>query len=117
LKGLTSRCDASNRIVYYDYDVLGRIVLIRDQDRNILKKICYNYAGQPEDCNVYVNSLQTGTFYKQVCTGCQVGSAVIDTVQAGLYSSTLSSDDANSKAQAEIAANGQANANAKEFVL
>ena len=50
LIGITSQCDINNRVTYYEYDGLGRVILIRDQDRNILKKICYNYAGQPENC-------------------------------------------------------------------
>lgn len=50
LVGITSRCDPNNRISYYDYDNLGRLGLIRDQDQNVLKKFCYNYFGQPIDC-------------------------------------------------------------------
>jgi hypothetical protein len=48
--GMTSTCDANNKISFYEYDYLNRLTIIRDQD-NILKKICYNYAGQVEDCN------------------------------------------------------------------
>lgn len=51
LIGLTSQCDPENKIVYYEYDSFGRLNLIRDQDRNIIKKYCYNYAGQTENCN------------------------------------------------------------------
>lgn len=50
LIGMTSKCDANNIINYYEYDGLGRLSLVRDQDKNILKKLCYNYAGQPEQC-------------------------------------------------------------------
>jgi hypothetical protein len=50
LIGISSQCDANNRISYYTYDPLLRLELIIDQDKNILKKICYNYAGQPENC-------------------------------------------------------------------
>jgi YD repeat-containing protein len=50
--GVTSQADLNNRVIHYEYDGLGRLVLVRDQDRNILKKICYNYAGQVEDCGV-----------------------------------------------------------------
>ncbi|RXK81420.1 hypothetical protein [Filimonas effusa] len=50
LIGVTSQCDAANRITYYKYDEVGRLQLIRDQDGNILKKICYNYAGLPVAC-------------------------------------------------------------------
>jgi YD repeat-containing protein len=48
--GATSQCDPNNRIIYYEYDAFGRLALIRDQDRNVVKKICYNYNGQAGDC-------------------------------------------------------------------
>jgi hypothetical protein len=41
--GKTSECDAANRISYYEYDDLGRLHFIRDQNRNILKMYEYNY--------------------------------------------------------------------------
>jgi hypothetical protein len=54
LIGITSQCDANNKISFYEYDSFNRLTLIRDQDNNILKKICYNYAGQVEDCPLQV---------------------------------------------------------------
>lgn len=50
LIGMTSQCDANNRISYYEYDAFNRLSLVRDQDKKAVKKICYNYAGQPENC-------------------------------------------------------------------
>ena len=50
LIGLSSQSDANNKIMYYVYDVSGRLTHIIDIDKNILKKICYNYAGQAENC-------------------------------------------------------------------
>lgn len=50
LVGMKTQCDINNRISYYSYDGFGRLLSIRDQDRNILKKFCYNYTGQPENC-------------------------------------------------------------------
>jgi hypothetical protein len=50
LIGMTSVSDLNNRVSYYEYDQLNRLKLIRDNDRNVIKKFCYNYAGQPEDC-------------------------------------------------------------------
>jgi len=48
--GISSQCDANNKITYYEYDGLARLSLVRDGDRNIIKKFCYNYTGQAEVC-------------------------------------------------------------------
>lgn len=44
LIGLTSQTDPSGMTIFYEYDGLGRLDNIRDQDRNVLKKFQYNYA-------------------------------------------------------------------------
>jgi YD repeat-containing protein len=43
LFGVTSQSDANNRIVYYSYDGLGRLQVIKDQDGNIIKTVNYYY--------------------------------------------------------------------------
>jgi hypothetical protein len=112
LIGLTSQCDANNRISYYEYDALNRLVLVRDQDKNILKKICYNYAGQPEACGYYYSTSQNGAFTRNNCPAGQTGGTVIYTVPAGSYTSTVSQAAADQLAQNDVTANGQAYANA-----
>ncbi len=50
MAGITSQCDENNKIVYYEYDIQGRLVVIRDMHRKIIKKYCYNLYGQSENC-------------------------------------------------------------------
>ncbi len=95
LVGMTSQCDANNRITYFEYDAFSRLNLVRDHDKKILKKICYNYAGQPENCITYYNTAQSGLYFKSGCFGCLVGSSVLYTVQANTYSSTISQANAD----------------------
>lgn len=41
--GKTNDCDANNRLLFYEYDQLGRLIIVRDQNRNIIKTYEYNY--------------------------------------------------------------------------
>ncbi|MBO9566973.1 MAG: RHS repeat protein [Niastella sp.] len=40
-KGVTSITDPSGKIIFYEYDPLGRLIRLRDQDGNIIKKYDY----------------------------------------------------------------------------
>ncbi|WP_166437113.1 DUF5977 domain-containing protein [Niastella caeni] len=115
LIGITSQTDAGNHTTYYEYDAFGRLVLVRDQDGNAIKKICYNYAGQPENCTgapIYINAATVGRFTKQGCSTGYSGSVVSYGVAPGKYTSTISQADADQKAMDEVNANGQSHANA-----
>ena len=46
LVGMTSQCDADNRVTYYQYDALGRMKVVLDQDHNVIKTVQYHYQGQ-----------------------------------------------------------------------
>jgi len=114
LIGMTNQCDANNRIIYYEYDGMSRLAIVRDQDRNVLKKNCYSYVGQANACSFtyYYNAQQSRTYTRNDCTSGYTGSQVSYTVPASTYSSTISQADADAKAFADTAANGQAYANA-----
>lgn len=43
LIGVTSKDDVGGRITYYEYDGMGRLLDIRDQDGNIIKTLEYHY--------------------------------------------------------------------------
>jgi len=44
--GMTSACDQNSTIVYYEYDAAARLIAVRDEHRNILKKHEYHYDQQ-----------------------------------------------------------------------
>jgi YD repeat-containing protein len=113
--GLTSQCDINNRISYYEYDGLHRLSLIRDQNKNIIKQFCYNYAGQPTNCdgNIFYNVAKSQVFTKKECSPTYYnGSSITYNVNASKYYSFISQADADQKALDDIAANGQNYTNA-----
>lgn len=65
LVGKTSETDVNGNTTYYEYDGLGRLQTVRDNNKNIVKSMCYNYAGQPAACPVagqpvYLKMVQDG---------------------------------------------------------
>lgn len=52
LVGVASETDPNGKTTYYQYDGMNRLSIVRDNGRNIIKKICYNYNGQPEECSI-----------------------------------------------------------------
>lgn len=116
LVGMTGTCNERNIFTYYEYDSYGRLHVMRDQDRNIIKLICYNYYGQAEICNehIFYNTEQKKDIRKS-CNSPYMGTVVTYTVKANTYSSDVSQDDANAKAIAEINTYGQTYANTKGY--
>jgi YD repeat-containing protein len=49
LIGVSSQCDADNRITYYRYDPFGRLNVVLDQDHNIIKTVHYHYTGETNE--------------------------------------------------------------------
>lgn len=50
LVGLITQVEGNCIPTYFEYDGFNRLILIRDQFRNIVKKICYSYNGQVSAC-------------------------------------------------------------------
>ena len=46
--GKTSICDQRNRITYYTYDILGRLIMTKDEDGNILQTMSYKYQEEQQ---------------------------------------------------------------------
>ena len=116
LIGMTSETGPTGRTTFYEYDGFGRLSIVKDENGNILKKICYNYLGQQTDCGgtsgtTYYNIVKSQSFTRNNCGAGYTGSSVIYTVPANTYSSTISQADADQKAQNDINNNGQNDAN------
>ena len=67
---------------------------------------------QQGSSSLYYNTIQSQDFTRNDCPVGETGSTVTYTVAANTYSSAISQADANNQALADIAANGQAYANA-----
>jgi YD repeat-containing protein len=110
--GMLTETDPNGKTISYTYDKLQRLTMVKDQNNYILKRLCYGYAGQPGDCNLFYNTAVSGTYTRNNCGAGLSGTSVTYTVPAGTYASTISVTDANTLAQNDVAANGQAYANA-----
>jgi len=71
LIGISSAANEKSQITYYEYDSFQRLINIKDQNGNIIKSFCYNYAGQSYGCNVgpVVPPVQTYPFTLTNSTG------------------------------------------------
>lgn len=114
LIGITSLTNPDNRTNYYEYDMLGRLNLVRDQDQNIIKK--YDYQTQisaltPSSPVTYWNTAQSVTYTRNNCGTGYTGGSYTTNVAANTYSSNISIHDANQTAFKYIVSVGQLNAN------
>lgn len=49
--GVTGQYDVNNKSTYYEYDGFGRLIIVRDEYKNVIRRICYNLYGQQENCD------------------------------------------------------------------
>ncbi|TCC96776.1 hypothetical protein EZ449_22150 [Pedobacter frigidisoli] len=59
LGNLLSQTDPKNLTLRYEYDGFQRLRMIKDDNGDIVKTFCYNYAGQQVDCGELGPSLPT----------------------------------------------------------
>ncbi len=79
----------------------GRLSLVRDQDKNILKRYAITIRAA-EDWVPFFNTVQNQNFTRNNCASVYVNSTVTYTVPANTYSSTVSQAEVNLFAQADI---------------
>jgi hypothetical protein len=111
LIGLTAQCDANNQTKYFEYDAFNRLILVRDQDRNIIKQANYNYAGQQENPNIVYNQQKAAVFTTSCNTG-YFGTSFSYVVPANTFSA-VNQVAADQLAMDFVNANGQDYANRK----
>jgi hypothetical protein len=110
--GKLCECDENNRITSYEYDALGRLRFIKNENRDIVKMYEYNtadrYGGCPE---AYYNHAISEEFTKSDCPAGYAGGTVTYTIPASKYSSSVSQADADLQVEQELNTLAQGYAN------
>ncbi len=106
LVGVTSVTDTKGMITFYEYDNYQRLTIVRDFEDKIIKKVSYNslnpgFQSDPVSITKTKNNCPTGYY----------GATVTYSLDKGAFTSNISKEDANLKAQAELQKNGQNYAN------
>jgi hypothetical protein len=109
LVGMTSSSGPTGILNYYEFDALGRLVRLRDMDKNVVKQYDYKYN---VPASAYLNAQRSGTFTRNNCSSGYVGSAVTYIVPSSTYGSDVSQVNADLQATNDVSANGQNYANA-----
>lgn len=115
ITGVASITDLNNRRSTYEYDAFDRLIHIRDNDSNIVKKFEYSYAG-PDPVflpSMFYNTAKSQQVYCQCDTGFKSGTPQNYTVPAGKYFSLVSQAAADSIASADVTQNAQSYANSR----
>lgn len=79
--GITSTSDVNSRPTTYEYDGLGRLYLVKDEEGRILKKYCYNYKGQVENCSGIANTPSWQKTGPERCKPCAGGGNYISNLK------------------------------------
>jgi hypothetical protein len=112
---LTSTVTANSKINYFEYDGYYRLMNIKDDDGNIIKNYKYNYGLgtvlNGSTTTLFYNSAFQESFLRNDCPSSSEPHPIVYKVPYGRYVSSVSQEDADAKAVADIDANGQAYAN------
>jgi|GEM_PF-4976433 len=110
--GITSETSPEGRNTFYEYDGFARLLNLRDDGSNIVRKYAYLYRPEPPT-KVYLNAAVSAAIAVNTCPSYQLpADTVLYIVPQGRYGSTVSQTSANQQAQNDINANGQGYANA-----
>ncbi|WP_202703064.1 DUF5977 domain-containing protein [Flavobacterium sp. UGB4466] len=115
LLGVTSITDPKGIPSYYEYDTLGRLKFVKDQDLNVVQKYCYNFKGQQTDCSdntstseyFYKSAARSGVFTKRNCAAGGTGQSVAYNQARGVVTSTISQADADENGLRKFNIDGQ----------
>lgn len=114
LVGVSATGQSNGNFNVYTYDGLQRLSNVKDQNFAIVKNYKYNVPN-PSQLTVlpvvYFNDKVSGTFARNNCSSLYYGTTVKYEIAEGAFYSTISKQDAQSKADAALAANGQQYAN------
>lgn len=118
LYGKTAECDQNNRITYYEYDALGRLRFIKDENRDVVRMFEYNEKSNENPCGIVFQNLAVKeTFVRGNCSSGYWGSEVVYTIPAGKYTSTRSQAEVDALVEKELNEVAQAYANANGSCL
>ena len=113
MAGVSSITDANNKTNTYDYDSFNRLLTIKDQDGNVVKKNEYVYAtpSTAAEPTVYFSQALTQYFNCQTCLSGYQAATVTYNIPFGKYFSLINQADANAKAAADTGGQEYANKN------
>lgn len=113
--GLRSKTDERGITESYDYDILGRLKYVKDDNDAIIKAFDYKYHNQTYEVvpPIWYNVELRRTFTKNNCDSLQgeLGKPMEYVIPSGKYTSSISQEAANKKAYDDLVNNGQQYAN------
>jgi hypothetical protein len=78
--GITSSCDINNNIINNVYDSHGRVIMVKDQDKNVIAIYNYNILGELESGTVGINDYLNTDSPNQINFGTTSGSHVVNII-------------------------------------